>query len=81
MLTFSLPIVLGPQLVLERLLALANMISLSSPKLLQIFKRKTFLDGKQPAGGWAGCVELSCVEPLPGLWRTGMFRPDGTPLK
>lgn len=53
-------------------------LSLSPPKLLQIYMRKTFLDGKQPAGGWAACVELSCEESLPGFWRAGIFRPDGT---
>lgn len=61
--------------------AIANVFSLSSPKLLEIYMRETFLDGKQPVGGWAACVELSCVEPLPGQWRADISGPGGTPLK
>jgi len=47
--------------LLERLLAIANMISCSSLKLLQTYTRKTFQDGKQLGGGWAAWVELRCL--------------------
>lgn len=56
--------------MLEQLLAIVSMLCLSSPKHLQIFSRKNFLDGKQPGGGWAARVVLEYLHPG---YREGVF--------
>lgn len=57
-LTSSLPILLGPQRVLNQLLAIVNMSSISSPERLQNFTGKNFLNGNRSGGSWAARVAL-----------------------